>query len=158
MDGVWNMIEVTDTLRPHFLVLQNVKNIVKHNGGATYKEICHQLSERGYFLRYHIVYSLDKDHFYTVCLKGGESYDTSYVYEKAEEARISILMKPMVNKKFVFEGGKWVSKLMERDYTLYNYIRKHVTIDHAEKQRPSLATSYDFSLRQCFDFTDFPPN
>ena len=158
MDGIWNLIEVVDTLRPRFLVLQNVKNLVRHNAGATYKEICHQLKERGYFHRYRIVYSLDKDHFYTVCLKAGESYETSYVHEKAEEARISILMKPTTNTKYFFEGDKWVSKLMERDYTMYNYIRKHVTIDHAEKQRPSLATSYDFSLRQCFDFTGFPLN
>jgi len=153
--GLWHMLEIIDTTRPHFLVLSDVKHIVKHNDGATYAKLYKHLKERGYFHRYRVVNSLEKDNFYAVCLKNGEKYNNTYDYEKVEESRISVLMNPMFNKKYIFENDKWTTVAIEKDTKEYSYIRKHVAIDYSEKMHPHLLNSNDFSLRQCFEFTPF---
>ena len=51
----WKILEIVDTTRPHFLLLENVKTLVKHNEGATFKTLKEELEKRGYFHRYRIL-------------------------------------------------------------------------------------------------------
>jgi hypothetical protein len=154
----WKILEIIDTTRPHFLVLENVKSLVRNDSGATYEELKRKLVERGYFHRYRILDTLEKNvRIYVSCLKETEVIDTSYMSEKVEEARISIIMNPSVNKKYVFdrEVSEWLPHETRKNATVYQYIRLHILRHYGVKPQPRIESSHDGSLRQCFDLTQF---
>lgn len=46
----WKILEILDMHRPRCIVLENVKNLVGHDDGNTFKTICTELERRGYKL------------------------------------------------------------------------------------------------------------
>ena len=155
----WKILEIVDTTRPHFLLLENVKTLVKHNEGATFKTLKEELEKRGYFHRYRILNSLEKNtHIYVTCLRAGETIEeNSYYSEKVEEARISILINPIINKKYFFknETSTWAFNIYEKNSAKPAFIRMHVMKNITSKPAPPLANSSSLSLRQSFCFDDF---
>lgn len=155
-----SLLHLVDTTRPHFLVLENVKKLVKDENGSTYKELKAELEKRGYFHRYRILDTLEKNvRLYVVCLRKGEDYeDLTYHREKAEEASISIIINPSINMKYIYskENSSWIKIRYEKDSTVYSYIRMHILKDMGEKVGPRIESSGDLTLRQCFNFDNYP--
>jgi hypothetical protein len=157
-ENFWKILEILDTTRPHFLVLENVKNLVRHNSGATYEELKGKLAERGYFHRYRILDTLENNvRFYVSCFKETEAIDTSYMSEKIEESRLSIIMNPSVSKKYVFDNDVvgWLPHETRKTNAVYQYIRLHSLVYHGVKPQQRIDSSYDISLRECFNFDEF---
>ena len=156
-EGTWKILEIADTLRPHFLVFENVKNIIKHRDGQTFEKLKEELKLRGYFHRYRILSSLEKNtYLYTICLRKGETpVESSYDSDKVEEARISILIDPTLNKKYFFTNETWVLKSVNKNIEKKTFIRTHVVKDSAEKAGPPMEHAGSLSLRLCFSFDDF---
>jgi hypothetical protein len=159
-ESFWKVLEVVDTTRPHFLVLENVNSLVRYANGTVYNELKAQLLKRGYFHRYRILDTLEKNvRLFVVCLRRGEEYsEASYHREKVEEARISVIINPTVNTKYTYssESSSWSMKRHPKSSTNYSYIRFHVSKNMSDKQGPPLANSSDLTLRQCFNFANFP--
>ena len=155
----WKILEILDTTRPHFLLLENVKNIVRHRDGETFKLLKGELEKRGYFHRYRILRSIENNKYiYVTCLRTGETIDeTDYYNEKVEEARISVLVSPSVNKKYNYkrESGSWDLSRNESIPVKNTFIRMHVMRNIDAKRGPPLTNSSSLSLRQCFCFDEF---
>jgi hypothetical protein len=151
-ESFWKILEVVDTTRPHFLVLENVNNLVRYANGNVYDELKTQLVKRGYFHRYRILDTLENNvRLFVVCLRRGEEYSlVSYHREKVEEARISIIINPTVNTKYTYslETSMWSMKRHPKSSTNYSYIRFHVSKNMSDRQGPPLANSSDLTLRQ----------
>ena len=77
--------------------------------------------------------------------------------EKIEESRLSIIMNPSINKKYVFdkEVSEWLPHETRKTDAVYQYIRLHSLVYHGVKPQQRIESSYDISLRECFDLTQF---
>ena len=147
------ILEIIDKNPPYFLVLENVKNIVRYGDGAIYQELKKELAVRGYFHRYRLVESLERGiYYYVVCLKNMENYEENRM---AEEARISVITNPTIIKKYVYSknNSSWIFKLSKKGAEVYKYIRTYVLTNTGRVGRTTNLQST--LLRQCFDFADF---
>ena len=118
-----------------------------------------ELSKRGYLYRYKLMDTVEKStRFYVVSLRNEENYSgDGYCSEKAEEARISIIMNPTINKKYVYskESSSWKATHYEKDYKPCSYIRIHVSKNTAPKKDFTTPPFKHLCLRQCFDFDNY---
>ena len=55
----WEIARVLDAKKPSVIFLENVKNLVNHDSGKTFKVIKNALEERGYHLKFEVLNSLD---------------------------------------------------------------------------------------------------
>ena len=49
--------EVIKAKQPDYFVLENVKNLMRHDGGKTFSTICHDLWELGYYVNFRLISS-----------------------------------------------------------------------------------------------------
>jgi DNA (cytosine-5)-methyltransferase 1 len=55
----WEIIRILDSKKPSIIFLENVKNLVKHDSGKTFLVIRKALEERGYYLKYEVLNSME---------------------------------------------------------------------------------------------------
>jgi DNA (cytosine-5)-methyltransferase 1 len=55
----WEIVRILDSKKPSIIFLENVKNLVKHDSGKTFLVIRKALEERGYFLKYEVLNSME---------------------------------------------------------------------------------------------------
>lgn len=90
--------EIKDIIKKHktkVVVLENVKNIMNHDNGKTFKRIIHELESLGYVCFHHIFNSADygvpqrRNRCYIVAFLG-EYFNTSYfVFPKKQELKLT---------------------------------------------------------------------
>jgi DNA (cytosine-5)-methyltransferase 1 len=51
----WTILRILDAKRPTYIVLENVKNLVSHDGGKTFATILQQLQQRGYRIKHKVL-------------------------------------------------------------------------------------------------------
>lgn len=56
---VWKMFDIIRVKRPAVVLFENVKNLLTHNNGNTFKSITDRLTELGYFYKYAVLNTCD---------------------------------------------------------------------------------------------------
>lgn len=128
--------EIKDILQKHHtkvVVLENVKNIMNHDGGNTFKRIIHELESLGYVCFYHIFNSADygipqrRNRCYIIGFLGEYFYTPDFEFPKKQELKITTqdLLDENVDAKY-FLTNKIVKTIL--GHGTKNYIVKP-TID-----------------------------
>lgn len=108
--------EILKKYKTKVVILENVKNIVNHNGGETFKQILHELHSIGYDCFYHVLNSTDfgipqrRNRVYIIgFLRECFNY-ADFVYPKGKKLAITTqdLLDKNVNKKY------FLSKKLEK--------------------------------------------
>lgn len=90
--------EIKDILQKHHtkvVVLENVKNIMNHDGGNTFKRIIHELESLGYVCFYHVFNSADygipqrRNRCYIIGFLGEYFYTPDFDFPKKQELKIT---------------------------------------------------------------------
>ena len=114
--------EIKDIIKRHktkVVVLENVKNIMNHDNGNTFKRIIHELESLGYVCFYHVFNSADygvpqrRNRCYIVAFLG-EYFDTpEFVFPEKEELKVTTqdLLDENVEEKY-FLTKKIVGTIM----------------------------------------------
>jgi len=78
----WEITRVIDAKKPSVIFLENVKNLVNHDSGKTFKVIKSALEERGYHLKFEVLNSLDygnvpqnRERIYIVGFRSRKQYE-----------------------------------------------------------------------------------
>ena len=78
----WEIARVIDAKKPSVIFLENVKNLVNHDSGKTFKVIKSALEERGYHLKFEVLNSLDygnvpqnRERIYIVGFRSRKQYE-----------------------------------------------------------------------------------
>ena len=78
----WEIARVIDAKKPSVIFLENVKNLVNHDSGKTFKVIKSALEERGYNLKFEVLNSLDygnvpqnRERIYIVGFRSRKQYE-----------------------------------------------------------------------------------
>ena len=109
--------------KPRVFFLENVKNLVSHDKGNTFKVITDSLKEEGYYFRYQVLNSMEygnvpqnRERIYMVGFKNKEECDKFYFPEPIPLTKtIHDITKPHEKKpeKYYYENSKYYPMLKE---------------------------------------------
>lgn len=126
--------------KPSVILLENVKNLVTHDGGTTFKVILDSLKKHGYHVKYKVLNACEygnipqnRERIYVVCFKDAKAYE-KFSFPKAIPLNtvISDLLESEegIDKKYFYtEKTPFFNQLVEeiRDAkTLYQWRRQYV--------------------------------
>lgn len=99
--------------KPRILFLENVKNLVSHDSGRTYKIIKSKLEDCGYIIKEHVLNTMDytdlpqnRERIYIVGFLNKEDADKFTFFEHLDKHKV---------KKSAEDRGKDVQKVLEHD-------------------------------------------
>lgn len=116
-------LRIIKAKKPKVIFLENVKNLVSHDNGNTFKVITESLKNEGYYFRYKVLNSMDygnvpqnRERIYLVGFLDKEACDRFYFPDPIQLNRtIKDITKPYEKKdnKFYYENSKYYPMLKE---------------------------------------------
>lgn len=138
----WKIIEILEFHNPETIILENVKNLITHDKGRTFKIIKESLENLGYFLKYKILDTCKITHIpqhreriYIVGFKNENAYnDFNFNFEEINEpSRLITFIEKEVPEKYYYTNKLKVYEEIEEnvkrhinDNVIYQYRRYYV--------------------------------
>lgn len=137
----FRMMEFVDSMRPKVLFFENVKNLVGHDKGNTFKTIKQEILDRNYSFYAQVLNTKDygnmphnRERIFIIAFDNSfYTNDESYVFPKKEELTktiLDIVSKEKVEEKFYYREDKYMYKMlledMKREDTVYQFRRQYV--------------------------------
>lgn len=140
---------------PSVIFLENVKNLVGHDGGNTFRVILSTLKEYGYSIKYKVLNSTEygnipqnRERIYIVGFKDREDYRN---FEFPDPIPLTNKLRSVINfdskveEKYYYTEGKYkmydeLKKGMQRNDTLYQWRRVYVR-ENKSKVSPTLTAN-----------------
>lgn len=172
--------------KPRIIFLENVKNLVTHNNGQTFKIIKQALEENGYFIKYKVLNAKDygnipqnRERVYIV------GFNNIIDFEKFEfptpvkltKSLLDLLEENVLDNRFYYSKEKNIFyDILEKDMTKFNTIyqwRRKYTRENKNNVCPTLTANMGtgghnvpliktkqgirkLTPRECFNFQGFP--
>jgi len=179
----WKILEIVDKHSPKCIVLENVKNIISHDDGNTFKTIREEISKRGYTIHYKVLNTSTitnipqhRERIYIVCLK--DNIEFNLEFSSVQHAGIQSCLETDIPSKYYYtdKSSTWelVKSAVTSKNTVYQYRRVYVR-ENKSKQCPTLTANMGsgghnvplvlddngirkLTPRECFNFQGFPPS
>lgn len=182
----WKILEIIDHHSPQFVILENVKNLVSHDGGRTFTVIKDNLTQRGYYIHTRVLDTAEitgipqhRERIYIVCIKDKEMYDKFTLdFERVEKRSIESMLdsSESIHAKYYYTetSSTWplLSEAVTRRNTIYQYRRVYVR-ENKSNECPTLTANMGggghnvpivlddrgirkLTPRECFRFQGFP--
>ena len=147
----FQILRFVDDLKPQIVFLENVKNLIGHDKGKTFKVISTELEDRGYILKYKVLNSSEygsvpqnRERIYIVAFKDSEVANR-FKFPKPKQLRkkVTDLIDNEVDEKFYYTNSRYYKQLKEemknRD-TVYQWRRVYVR-ENKSKLCPTLTAN-----------------
>lgn len=133
----FDILNFVDVLRPQVIFLENVKNLLSHDCGRTFKIIQGELSNAGYYIKHKVMNTAEysdipqnRERLYIVCFGHKEHY-LKFKFPKPVKKTKSIrsLLDSNVSEEFSYKNSRYYDKLkdaMKNPDTLYQWRRTYV--------------------------------
>ena len=133
----FDILNFIDVLRPPVIFLENVKNLLTHDCGRTFKIIQGELSNAGYYIKHKVMNTAEysdvpqnRERLYIVCFGYKEHY-LKFKFPKPVKKTKSIrsLLDSNVSEEFSYKNSRYYDKLkdtMKNPDTLYQWRRTYV--------------------------------
>jgi len=180
----WKILSIIDKHEPKCVILENVKNLVSHDDGNTFKVIMSNLNSRGYNVVSKVLNTSEitgvpqnRERIYIVCLKSKDISDKfSLDFPKIQKACVSNFFESAVDKRYYYGSYSSTWKLLlpsvTKNNTIYQYRRVYVR-ENKSNECPTLTANMGggghnvpiildgagirkLSPRECFNFQGFP--
>lgn len=181
----YEIVRIVHDKKPKIIFLENVKNLVSHNNGITFKNILNALENEGYYLKYAVLNSLEygnvpqnRERVYIVGFLDKSMYE-AFKFPEPVSLTVTIhdIIKPWEKKdeKYYYREGKYYELLKQNvddPNTVYQirriYVRKNkkgvcptLTANMGEGGHnvPIVMDNYGFrklTPRECFILQGFP--
>lgn len=139
----FRIMEIVDLLRPKVVFLENVKNLVGHDNGNTFKVIRENLVNRGYTFDSKVLNTKDygntphnRERIFMVCFdKNILSQPDNFVFQFPKEETLKrkikdLLIHEKVDSKFYYGKEKYMYSMLEeavkKEDTIYQFRRRYV--------------------------------
>lgn len=137
----FKIIDIMNTKKPRFAVLENVKNLESHDKGKTFKVIQQEITNIGYYMKYSILNTAfttkipqNRERIYIVCFKFKDDYDNfNMSFNTTTPDDISNYLESNINEKYyyskkfkVWDKVKDTVKKHIDTNTVYQYRRYYV--------------------------------
>ena len=181
----WKILEIVDYYNPKCILLENVKNLLTHDGGKTFKTILENLEGRNYHVKYKVLNTSKitniphhRERIYIVCFKSLELFNNFNMdFDTVVKKQITDMLqseKPDEKYYYTSKSSTWnlVSTNVVKKNTVYQYRRVYVR-ENKSSECPTLTANMgtgghnvplivdDFGIRkltprECFNFQGFP--
>lgn len=133
----FDILNFIDVLRPPVIFLENVKNLLSHDCGRTFKIIQGELANAGYYIKHKVMNTAEysdipqnRERLYIVCFGHKEHY-LKFKFPKPVKKTKSIrsLLDSNVSEEFSYKNSRYYDKLkdaMKNPDTLYQWRRTYV--------------------------------
>ena len=177
----WKILEIVDKHSPKCIVLENVKNLVSHDDGNTFKTIQAEISKRGYIIHFKVLNTSTitgipqhRERIYIVCLKADINFNLEF--DVILRGDIQSCLESEVPSKYYYTDKSSTWNLIEPAVTakdnVYQYRRVYVR-ENKSKECPTLTANMGsgghnvpiilddkgirkLTPRECFNFQGFP--
>ena len=138
----FKILDFVDEMRPKVLFLENVKNLVGHDGGKTFKVIEKEIRDRGYTFDSEVLNTKDfgniphnRERIFIIAFEKEYVADENFKFifprkEKLTKKIKDILNKEKVDSKFYYNEDKYMYQMLEdsmiKDDTVYQFRRQYV--------------------------------
>jgi len=180
----WKILSIIDYHNPKCVILENVKNLVSHDNGNTFKTIKDNFEKRGYHICQKVLNTAEitgipqhRERIYIVCLKSKNIFDKfSLTFPSIEKKQISDLLEKDVPSKYYYTDKSTTWNLLKdsvtKKNTIYQYRRVYVR-ENKSNECPTLTANMGsgghnvpiiidekgirkLTPRECFNFQGFP--
>jgi len=133
----FEILRFIDDIEPKILFLENVKNLIGHDNGNTFKIIKNELEKRGYYLKYKVLNSCEysnipqnRERIYIVGFKNKDVYD-NFEFPKPIKLtkKINDLIDDESEEKYYYKKSILYKQLKDEitnPNTVYQWRRKYV--------------------------------
>lgn len=139
----FELIRIIKEKEPEIVFLENVKNLVGHDGGNTFRVIKEALDENGYFVNPMVLNAMEygnipqnRERIYLVCFKDLEKFRKfkfPLPVKRTKTLKDIIDFKTKVDEKYYYTQGKYKGDLYEKlveamddENAVYQWRRKYV--------------------------------
>ncbi len=138
----FRMLDFVDSMRPKVLLFENVKNLVGHDKGNTFKIIKNEIKSRNYSFSAKILNTKDygniphnRERIFIVCFDNIEFHDSKVHFKFPEKEDLTknifdFIQQNKVDEKFYYREDKYMyedlKKSITKNNTLYQWRRKYV--------------------------------
>jgi DNA (cytosine-5)-methyltransferase 1 len=183
----WKVIEILKLHKPRCVVLENVKNLVSHDNGDTFKTIITSLEKEGYHIKYKVLNTekitnipQHRERIYIVCFRDKKHHEKfNFNFPEIQNKIISDLLEKNVPDKYYYndETNKIHSMVIDsviKENTVYQFRRVYVR-ENKSGVCPTLTANMGggghnvplilddngarkLTPKECFNFQGFPEN
>ncbi len=147
----FEILRFIDDLEPKIVFLENVKNLVGHDKGQTFKRITYELEERGYTLNSKVLNSSEyggvpqnRERIYIVAFKDKNiALNFSFPKPKKLNKKVTDLIDSKVDEKFYYTNSRYYEQLkdeMKNKESVYQWRRVYVR-ENKSKLCPTLTAN-----------------
>jgi len=180
----WKILAILDKHQPMCIVLENVKNLLSHDEGNTFKIIQKNLKDRGYHICYKILNTAEitgipqhRERIYIVGIKSKSIFDKFNLdFPKIDKKKVSEFFEKDVPSKYYYTDASstWnlVKANVKKKDTVYQYRRVYVR-ENKSGECPTLTANMGggghnvplvldnkgirkLTPRECFNLQGFP--
>ena len=180
----WKILKIIDKHTPNYIVLENVKNLVSHDEGKTFKTIKENLENRGYNIKYKVLNTSSitgvpqhRERIYIVGIKDKKVFDKFNLdFPDVDKQPVSNMFEDNIPDKYYYtdKSSTWdlVSENIIKKDTIYQYRRVYVR-ENKSNECPTLTANMGggghnvplilddkgirkLTPRECFNFQGFP--
>lgn len=139
----FELMRIVKDKKPEVVFLENVKNLVGHDNGNTFKVILEELSKAGYHSKYKVLNAMEygntpqnRERIYIVSFKNEDAYND---FEFPEPVQLTKSLQDVidfenkVDEKYYYTKGKYANNLYERlkedmddENAVYQWRRQYV--------------------------------
>lgn len=139
----FELMRIVKEKKPEVVFLENVKNLVGHDGGNTFKIILEELTKAGYHSKYKVLNAMtygntpqNRERIYIVSFKNKDVYND---FEFPEPVQLTKSLQDVidfenkVDEKYYYTKGKYANNLYERlkedmddENAVYQWRRQYV--------------------------------
>ena len=153
----WKILEIIDHHNPLCVVLENVKNLLSHDNGNSFKIINDNLLKRNYLIKYKILNTCDitdipqnRERIYIVCVKNKNDnilnmFNTFTLdFDKKNKKDIKFFLEKNVKDKYYYsdKSSIWnsLNSTINKQYVFYQY-RRYYTRENKNNNCPTLTAN-----------------
>lgn len=148
---VFEMFRILESIRPNILFLENVRNLLSHEGGKSMEYLLECLSKLGYKVKYAVLNTCDysdipqnRERVYIVGFLNYQSYD-KFRFPKKTIIRKGLgeLLEKEVSEEFYYHKFSFyniLAKSITREDTIYQW-RRHYVRENKNQLCPTLTAN-----------------
>ncbi len=133
-DVFWKMISIIKHHKPRFVIIENVKNLLTHNSGDSFKLVEKSINDIDYKIKYKVFNSSDfgvrqnRERIYIVCFRDEDDYK-KFKFINIEPVNLPVFETDVNDKYYYTDKYKCFDLLKEeiiKKDTFYQYRRVYV--------------------------------
>ena len=139
----FELLHVIKVKKPNIVFLENVKNLVSHDNGNTFRVILNELEKEGYYIKYSVLNAMEygnvpqnRERIYIVGFKDIEQYENfefPHPVELTRKLDDVIDFDKKLDDKYYYTEGKYKGNIYEKlveamddDRAVYQWRRRYV--------------------------------